>query len=79
MNVFAEGGWLVPLLPFLGFVFFAFKAWKQHTGGSNKIVNGKVTDQEGGNIPVHKVPYFIYAAVCLVATIVIIWAFTAER
>lgn len=79
MNVFAEGGWLVPLLPFLGFVFFAFKAWKQHTGGSNKIVNGRVTDIEGGKIPLYKVPYFYFAAGLLVATVVIIWAFIAER
>ena len=79
MGVFAEGGWLVPLLPFLGAVFFGFKAWKQHTGGSNKIVNGKVTDQEGGKIPLHKVPYFYFAAGLLAATIVIIWAFIADK
>ncbi len=79
MNVFAEGGWLVPLLPFIGFVFFAFKAWKQHTGGSHKIINGKVTEVDGGKIPLLQVPYFIYAAVCLVATGVIIWAFIADK
>lgn len=79
VSVFAEGGWLVPLVPAVLAGVFAFKMWKQYKGGSWKIINGKVTNQDGGIIPFWKVPYFKYVVICVLATIAVIVGFNIEK
>jgi hypothetical protein len=79
LGALSGGLLIIPLLTLTGAVIFGLKAWKQHTGGSNKIVNGKVTDEEGGKIPIYQTPYFYFSAGLLLATVVILIAINAER
>lgn len=79
ISVFAEGGWMVPALTGAGAIIFIILMILEHKSGSWKIINGKITNQDGGVIPFWKVPYFKYVVGLLLATIAIIVGFNIEK
>jgi len=78
-SVWAEGLWIIPTLTTLATLFFGYKAGKQHSGGSWKIIGGWVTDEDGGKIPIWKTPYFVFFVGFFLATIGVIFWVNLEK
>lgn len=76
-SVWAEGLWIIPLLPAIGAVIWFIAAYRSSKSGStiNPIKGGG----EGGNVPIYKSPFFLYAVCCVIAVVVIIFWVNAEK
>lgn len=80
-SVWAEWGWVVPIIPLIpAFIFFrmAYLASKSGSDQQNQHVKGgRVEFKE--NIPMHKQAVFWMGVVCVLATIGIIIGFNWEK
>lgn len=79
-SVWAGGLWIIGLFPAAGAIIWFRTAYLSHKSGSNKIdSSGKITNEEGGIIPIYKIPFFWYAVVCVIALAVFIFVVNAEK
>lgn len=78
-SVWQGGLWLVAALPAAGaliFGFLGFKDWK--SGTQQTLPNGQIVYSDK-KLPFYKVPYFIYSAALIVATIAIVLLVNADK
>lgn len=74
-SIWAEGLWVLPLLTGLGAIWFWYVTLKAQKSGSNIIdVSGKITDREGGKMPLYQIGQFWFAVGLTIATIgIVVW------
>lgn len=75
-SIWAEGGWIIPLIPAIGAVLFFISAYRSSKSGSNPYdAGGKLRkDIETGNVPMYKTWQFLFAVALTLATIgIIVW------
>lgn len=77
-SVWAEGLFLVALLPFLGSLYFFYTAYKASKSNSTTQVGTTVIDNTG-NVPIYKTGRFWFGVALIVATIAIIWAVNSDK
>jgi len=76
LNVWAEGLWIVPLLPLIGFFIFMYRAWKASKSNSTIDMGYHGVKDNTGNVPIYKTGYFALAIGCLLGVIgIIIWVY----
>jgi len=78
-SVWSEGMWIIPWLTGVGSVIFFYQAYRGSKSGSNIIKEGRVTDEEGGNVPIYKFGFFWFGVALAVATGLIILNVISEK
>lgn len=78
-SVWSEGMWIAPWMTGIGAAIFAWKAWKAHKSGSYIVENGRITDKDGGKIPIYQIGWFYFAVGLTIATVFIILNVISNR
>lgn len=78
-SVWQAGLWVVPSLTIAGALIFGFLGYKDWKSGTTQTLpDGKVVTSDK-RLPLYKVPYLIYSACLIVATIAIVLLVNGDK
>ena len=78
-SVWSEGLWIIPTVTALGAAWFWYVSIKAHQSGSYKIIEGRLTKEDGGKMPIWEIGQFWFAVGLTIATIFVIWNVVSNR
>ena len=79
-SAWSEGLWILPWLTAAGAAIFGYQAYKGSKSGSRIYdAQGRVTNDDAGNMPIYTFGQFWFAVGLTIATIFIIWNVVSNR
>ena len=78
-SVWQGGLWIIPTVTGLGALWFWYVTIRAQKSGSYKIVDGKITKEDGGKMKLWEIGQFWFAVGLTIATIAIIIMVNSDK